>query len=1822
MPSFMRPNILSFSDIGKIFDLTDAPLTVTFRNYCQDITVNMPDVGKRASGLGFEIETRSATSFVFVSVAPAVLCTFTSDSTVSTFSVTSIDSPPAIYYQSGKNAIINSDIFENWSSRLKVIGYDIGGQTYGPSYYARELGAHDIRLTVDGKLTICTYIQVDVVDVFIHLEGDISCYVRVEFNCVAKCFDRPSFRYVVHENLGTFVLGGLKSVPSLLLADSLETVASYESTPAYATVATQGDDGISGTSIVCTVKLDAVGSDPMSLPYAFAVFKDADDQEIYASLAFPIKYASAVSELVFSTPCGFVATDLRTSLGFPIGSTVKYITINGLSVRPLERYEEHLAITDDLTLVTMSESWAPKKYDVFIQMSCFDGSVIESTFTVKFNLGDALPAKSTFVTHSSYDAFIPVSQIFPFGHAAVEFVFANPGISIVSLKSDVEGGMRRYVRVGREALSTKTFGVRAVVNSVELSSFTLTVETNSHLLSSSEDEFPAMLGENYYSAKNMPLYAWLGQEIAGKTYDGISGCFQAGSEIVIDGICTICLLGYCIMVDIDPLNASKVPKIRYAWKTASSKDEVVDGWSKMKFKLKPLASSDNMVGHAGQTITIRVQDNDYNPSKVLSTVTYSVNDGPFEVNLNLTGDKSQIQGTSTGMVTVRPLTSFVGQAFSEKIVARMTSEDGSVEDVTLTATFIDAAASTASISYVTDISTSVVTRGKMNIDAGVYLKNFIFRGRSYSVGSVAYFPDGLVSVDSVGTFMFSPNLSTVINSKSHIGDIYCYSGVSGTPHVLSLQYANFKTGPYFVRGNTKTKIEFNLRLPEGVVISEYRSVSTPGTWTSAGNKLSYESGYIQISKHGKGAVKPSGETFTSVVVRVVSADDKTKSHITSLQVLMCDNVKAAKEFPTYSGNLLTDKPKGSKIASYSISKTTHTLIGTASTLGNSASFVAESDGSYGIWVSSAYVGEISVDYRYEYDDISMPGTLVICEDVPVESKRSSSPAPVLIVDTNVNTSKDQQVRAAISGTRNTPGRRSSSPVKWQTVPSYAMYPDGTILPQHVVDDAGADHFESLVVGDRVAFKLKSNSAQELGGAIFRPVAFELDTYCQVAGLAGLVAELTLIAGAVDVALISIGDLAKYVFSCVGGKVTMSIESEVKERETISLAGVFRKSANEPEFFHKITIDVMPIPGLSEVKFNPANGFRVVKPCELFESPVLTNLGEGVLTNDDSFETDVEVTLPGGVYHKRVNFVSDKLVTAVADLKYGLDKFVVSSAKRLFKLALDVAAGDTNGAILKAADIVMDGAAGHLDAAELIARGGSAAAASQNPFERLAALQKQFASISNAIPDAPAIEIVPEQVPAPMYEPVRHVHKPATRSTDLFAKFINEPDVVPVPEVDVSEPLEATLLRLATTAVHKSTTSKLSGSVDSLKRKALFDQIVFDAPEQPVQSPPQQRAQSPPHATLPRAQSPPQVHAPQQPRAQSPSQPVQCLSQRQQSPPQIHVSLPRAQSPPQPVRSPPQIHATQRHQSPVQRAQSPPRIHASRVQRQPSPPRIHAPPPAQPVESTRKVPLAGRGPIVIRNPVSAPVQTSVPVQATPVAVETSVPIQATPVAVETLVHPPTRVPVQPRVSGVKIVRSAPPPPEPTFTIARGATRYNVPDIEVTKYVPPKSDSVDHATQERLRKLLVSVGKKPAVVQDSNVKSFPLYVYISLETLGKTFAFDHTKSVSISTTTGSGVECVSGGFYFSAKVSGVIKCDGVSIKYTVENKLVLSSCKVVSYTGDSTMLDAEVTSASIYMHGSGSPMPVSVEGRVVKHNSKTPGFNLILVTGNTANAVIVS
>ena len=710
------------------------------------------------------------------------------------------------------------------------------------------------------------------------------------------------------------------------------------------------------------------------------------------------------------------------------------------------------------------------------------------------------------------------------------------------------------------------------------------------------------------------------------------------------------------MVTIDPLNASKIPKLRYAWTT----DGKMTGWTKLKFKLRLLAGSDNFVGYSGQTIFGEVQGNDYNPSKLSTTVTYIIGDGEPKKSLRMKhNDKLRVNVSCSneGVVMIEPVESFTGPAFPEKISARVTSADGSSEDVSFSATFIPTAGQAAKISY-----------RKVNLDSCVFgsiwegnditkLAKFTFRGRAYNCGDVVYFPNGLICVKEDGSFVFSPNLSAKVSKDDEIGDIYCYSSESGDPYVLSLQYDPVPLGPFFVRGDIERRFNFNLNIPEGYSVVKYRTVNTS---TAANKKMSWNHGKVLVNGDGTGYIESGSKTFVPLTLELINVTTNATRSCT-LHIVICDDMAAASLFHDRAGNLLTDKPKSAVLTSYTL-ETDHVMPGTVASLGNNAAFVAKSDGSYTAWISSAYVGKVMVNYTYSIAGRSVDGSVEISAD-PKSSHAPSKVFEIAPAATSLESSliaesgepdevsKMNQRRAASSaanGRSNSNRRRDRSPnkVEWEGVTSYSMYPDGTVLHSELMLQMGDGNFEKVKVGDLVGYTMKAERLETQYG-IFRRVPLALEKYCNILAVLGAKITLTVLAGATAAIMPEPNDAVE--LRCSNGNVTLEIIKELAESARVIVYGVFRRSAIEPEYFHKFTVDLQNTNVGTEiisVKFNPDHGIVVQPPLSIGDV-------------DLSKQTDAKigVKIGSGSCTLSVRFVPDSSVDTPVELVTPIEKFV-------------------------------------------------------------------------------------------------------------------------------------------------------------------------------------------------------------------------------------------------------------------------------------------------------------------------------------------------------------------------------------------------------------------------------------------------------------------------------------------------------------------------------------------------------------------------------------
>jgi hypothetical protein len=806
---------------------------------------------------------------------------------------------------------------------------------------------------------------------------------------------------------------------------------------------------------------------------------------------------------------------------------------------------------------------------------------------------------------------------------------------------------------------------------VKLSEFELEVLTTTHLMSSEDSARPVDLGVNRFTLRRKVEYFWLEEE----DKDGnafTEGCFQAGCLLEFPNVASFSIAGPMAVVGINPLNASKIPKIRYAW----MKDEKNADWGKMKFELRPLAGADDIVSTAGQGAVLNLQDNDYNPYGIVRAVSYSVDDGEFTPTLKIESYQLKVSGDSKGVLKIHPTRPYEGEAFSQKVTARLTSTPippatiGAVEDVPLTVRFTAVYGRPSHICYEA-ISAIGMMRGSLwkGSAAGPLfeVKHFVLRGRSYGAGDVAYFPTGLVQVCADGSFVFSPN----VNSKQEgsIGDIFCYGDV-GSPAVLSLQRSVVCAGPYAIRSTRGRKVPFKLTLPEDATVQDYRPISEQKRHVSAGSNLEWDDGFFICDKAGNGSIKAVSETFIPVMLRI---SQKGVIRPCLVNISICGAEEAVRRYYTHEGQLLEGRPAGTTVTSYLLyagpekEDAAQVPVSQTTELDNEAAITVQEDGSFRAWVNSASSTALSVAYRFTREGVSGRGTGVLVGGAGAVAERARSPStdarPTFAERRPQATEGPQAMQrsSSLSGSTMVAQLRDRSPsIVRRAAQSYPMYPQGTILPAHVVSDAGASNFESVPVGDRVAFILRSKAEVFTSGdCIFRAATFSMPRYCTIAACQGLDAHVPALDGARDLHYEASPDFDLVVSN---GVARIRIIKELIAPRTVKVWGVFRKEATEPEFVHSTEIDFVParIAPL-EFRFSPVQGLRVREPLRFGTFNPFEIFADGAFHRKEGCPATVVLSLPGGSCEAEVNFIADEAVDGVTELIPGVSAFVTLDA---------------------------------------------------------------------------------------------------------------------------------------------------------------------------------------------------------------------------------------------------------------------------------------------------------------------------------------------------------------------------------------------------------------------------------------------------------------------------------------------------------------------------------------------------------------------------------
>lgn len=548
-------------------------------------------------------------------------------------------------------------------------------------------------------------------------------------------------------------------------------------------------------------------------------------------------------------------------------------------------------------------------------------------------------------------------------------------------------------RIGSTAIFNATDDSGAVIGTVSISTTTFTP-----LLSATDNSVAVSLGHNEIPCVRNLGFAWFESESVQERK-----VFAVGSTVVFDNICTFTLSDKTVYLDIDPLNASKLPKMRYA---VLNSDGSVKEWHSLKFKLKPDAGDDHIVIINGQSIELCLQDNDYNPSEIVREMKYviaaassenaaAIDKSSATSTLSFKNDRVKITGDSKGNIAIRTLRNFVGPAFEESIVACI---DNEVVPITITA--LPDPGQPKAYTYV-KVCKKDITRGEAfaaevsallpeenvqpgQVDTHNDIASYIFEGRSYTAGSVAYCKSGVLCVYADRSFAFSPKISTNCTWQP-LGDIVCFS-TDGSYAFLSLQEAlPIELGPYNMYVPIGQKSTVALQLPDTSKISPPIYVDSYGFTSECAygvdKSISFEHGSFKSSPAGIVKVHSIDNIFGTINMKFAQG---TYVRNTTVRVIPLEINELLEKYSTHSGKLsftssstdaTVSNPAITKIVNYTINANPDVAIaksidssngaqpvaaGEVATVAKYAHFKCDADGKYDAWISSAYAGTIDI----------------------------------------------------------------------------------------------------------------------------------------------------------------------------------------------------------------------------------------------------------------------------------------------------------------------------------------------------------------------------------------------------------------------------------------------------------------------------------------------------------------------------------------------------------------------------------------------------------------------------------------------------------------------------------------------------------------------------------------------------------------------------------------------------------------------------------------------------------------------------------------------
>lgn len=773
--------------------------------------------------------------------------------------------------------------------------------------------------------------------------------------------------------------------------------------------------------------------------------------------------------ITIGTPSS-VTRDLRTFLGFR--GQVSGVKIDGIDLCSGEIHASGIEITAGGSLIVNSTAWTACDYSIELTIAevserASDASErLQKTMTLILKPDADAKLEISIETVSGRRLFVPNSRVFRTALDAVMLPLSDEC-------QTVSGG---FV-IGKQDLGKAArFTAIDDANTV-LGQLIIRTSTNYPLLAATTEPVYLDRGSYEFIPKGRIGYVW---------FDETDMAYLPGSDVEFPLRCTFVIRENGITINVNALNASTLPKFMYS---VLRTDGSVKNWHVVNLMAKQEVNHVDILGFAGQNLSVDIKDSVFNPTGAKCSVKYRVNGRDPTATLSFSGTGVLINGDSKGHIEVLPKSKYAGSAMPDKIEA-IVSFAGSevVENVPLSVSFINMSNHFANVQYA-QINDAQITRGSIwDSEPGLepslepsQILTIVVENLVYEAGCPIFLSGGIIVIDSDGSYAFSPS-STL---DDELPEIFCYSG-GPDPVILSLQKKPIYAGPFVIRANRGEKLEFALSLPKGVSVKGYAG---PEGRVSVNSKIKAPVGSFKCDAAGKGKISAAKivekskapippvplafETFSLCL-----ETSRFHCHNTKLMVYTANDVETLGSYPTAESQIpLGD---GQKLLRYALGYDTVTESGArfvkceeVSKLGEVALFVASENGAYRAWTSSALRKNLVVSYVYLADGEEDMGVLMLSMSDP-SSPASLSPSLSRSISMDrsfVPKRETSPVGRAISGAfdRALSRGRSSSPGisasdrrrSMSRTVTYYMYPEGSRLPDDVVSVA-SDHLQKTI----------------------------------------------------------------------------------------------------------------------------------------------------------------------------------------------------------------------------------------------------------------------------------------------------------------------------------------------------------------------------------------------------------------------------------------------------------------------------------------------------------------------------------------------------------------------------------------------------------------------------------------------------------------------------------------------------------------------------------------------------------------------------------------